>query len=389
MRTRPTPAPTPDAPAPAPGRRRTRAARFATAAATVALTTGALTGVASAEMPDLQMRSTPSASTTVLTVSGQMLTVDPAGVVTGNPHHGDLRGLRLNAPIVAAASTVTGNGYWLVASDGGVFSFGDASFRGGLGHLRLNKPITAATASVDGGGYLLAASDGGVFAFGTARFVGSLGSTPLNQPIVAIAQTPTGNGYWLAAADGGVFSFGDASFYGSAVGTGDRIEGIVSTQAGDGYWLIANDGSAHGYGAAESAAITVPDGTEVFSIDNSGAMVHVGVAPKPHAGRSRAGATAPAALSPASVASVGEVPAAKVAAFDAIAQCESGGNWAINTGNGYYGGLQFSAGSWRAVGGTGLPHQNSRQEQIYRAHLLQLRQGWGAWPACTRKLGIR
>jgi hypothetical protein len=336
------------------------------------------------------MRSTPSATTTVLTVSGAMLTVDTAGVVTGSPHFGDLKGVRLNAPIVAGAATVTGQGYWLVSSDGGVFSFGDASFRGSLGHLKLNKPITAATASVDGGGYLLAASDGGVFAFGTARFVGSLGATRINQPIVGIAQTPSGNGYWLVAADGGVFSFGDARFFGSAVSTGDRIEGIVPTPAGDGYWLIAHDGSAHGFGAAESAAVTVPNGSEVFSIDNSGAMVHVGIAPKPAAPRGRArAAVAPAALSTASVESVGEVPAAKVAIFDAIAQCESGGNWAISTGNGYYGGLQFSAGSWRAVGGSGLPSQNSREEQIYRAHLLQLRQGWGAWPACTRKLGIR
>lgn len=75
--------------------------------------------------------------------------------------------------------------------------------------------------------------------------------------------------------------------------------------------------------------------------------------------------------------------------WDAIARCESGGNWAINTGNGYYGGLQFTLGSWQAVGGTGYPHQASREEQITRGKLLQARQGWGAWPACTSKLGLR
>ncbi|MFO0920694.1 MAG: transglycosylase family protein [Candidatus Saccharimonadales bacterium] len=75
--------------------------------------------------------------------------------------------------------------------------------------------------------------------------------------------------------------------------------------------------------------------------------------------------------------------------WDAIARCESGGNWAINTGNGYYGGLQFTLGSWQAVGGTGYPHQASREEQIVRGKLLQARQGWGAWPACTSKLGLR
>ncbi len=75
--------------------------------------------------------------------------------------------------------------------------------------------------------------------------------------------------------------------------------------------------------------------------------------------------------------------------WDRLAACESGGNWAINTGNGYYGGLQFSLSSWRAVGGQGYPHQASKAEQIARAEKLQAIQGWGAWPACTAKLGIR
>lgn len=75
--------------------------------------------------------------------------------------------------------------------------------------------------------------------------------------------------------------------------------------------------------------------------------------------------------------------------WDKLARCESGGNWSINTGNGYYGGLQFSASSWRGVGGSGLPHQASREEQIARAEMLLARQGWGAWPACSSKLGLR
>lgn len=75
--------------------------------------------------------------------------------------------------------------------------------------------------------------------------------------------------------------------------------------------------------------------------------------------------------------------------WDRLAQCESGGNWAINTGNGYYGGLQFSQSSWNAVGGSGLPSQASKSEQIARGEMLKARQGWGAWPSCTAKLGIR
>ena len=75
--------------------------------------------------------------------------------------------------------------------------------------------------------------------------------------------------------------------------------------------------------------------------------------------------------------------------WERLAQCESGGNWHINTGNGYYGGLQFSLSSWRAVGGSGYPHRATKAEQIRRAERLLDRQGWGAWPACSRKLGLR
>ncbi|CAN5155516.1 hypothetical protein BH09PAT3_BH09PAT3_6960 [soil metagenome] len=75
-------------------------------------------------------------------------------------------------------------------------------------------------------------------------------------------------------------------------------------------------------------------------------------------------------------------------AWDRLAACEAGGNWSINTGNGYYGGLQFTTSSWRAVGGSGLPSDASREEQIMRGQMLQARQGWGAWPACSAKLGL-
>jgi hypothetical protein len=75
--------------------------------------------------------------------------------------------------------------------------------------------------------------------------------------------------------------------------------------------------------------------------------------------------------------------------WERVAQCESGGNWSINTGNGYYGGLQFNLDSWRWVGGSGYPHEASKAEQIHRAELLHERQGWNAWPACSRKLGLR
>ena len=74
--------------------------------------------------------------------------------------------------------------------------------------------------------------------------------------------------------------------------------------------------------------------------------------------------------------------------WTAIAQCESGGNWAISTGNGYYGGLQFTLSSWESVGGSGYPNQASAAEQIMRAQMLEARQGWGAWPVCAARLGL-
>jgi len=70
--------------------------------------------------------------------------------------------------------------------------------------------------------------------------------------------------------------------------------------------------------------------------------------------------------------------------FDRVAVCESGGNWATNTGNGFYGGLQFTMGSWRAVGGRGMPHHATKLEQKYRAVRLLKIQGRGAWPVCGR-----
>ena len=75
--------------------------------------------------------------------------------------------------------------------------------------------------------------------------------------------------------------------------------------------------------------------------------------------------------------------------WDRLAECESGGNWSINTGNGYYGGLQFSLGTWEAYGGSGMPHENSREEQIRIATKVRdARGGYGDWPACSAKLGL-
>ena len=91
----------------------------------------------------------------------------------------------------------------------------------------------------------------------------------------------------------------------------------------------------------------------------------------------------------APLALAGTASAAPDSAWDKLAQCESGGNWSINSGNGYYGGIQFNASTWHAFGGEGLPHQASRSEQIAVAERTLAAQGWNAWPACSRKMGLR
>src|SRR5205814_241362 len=106
-------------------------------------------------------------------------------------------------------------GYDLVASDGGIFSFGGAGFYGSTGAIKLNQPIVGLATTPSGRGYWLVATDGGIFAFGDAEFAGSTGAIKLNRPIVGMAPTPSGKGYWLVATDGGIFAFGDATFLGS------------------------------------------------------------------------------------------------------------------------------------------------------------------------------
>ncbi|MGM9472569.1 transglycosylase family protein [Pseudarthrobacter sp. YS3] len=102
----------------------------------------------------------------------------------------------------------------------------------------------------------------------------------------------------------------------------------------------------------------------------------------------RRGATV-AAISMAGVAlSATGANAASTSTWDALAQCESGGNWATNTGNGYTGGLQFSSTTWAAYGGTGSAADASREQQIAVAEQVQAAQGWGAWPSCAAQLGL-
>jgi len=143
-------------------------------------------------------------------------------------------------------------GYLTVASDGGIFAFGQ-DFCGSAGSLALNQPVVGAAAVPGQGGYWLVAADGGVFAYGDAGFYGSTGSLRLNQPVVGMAATPDGKGYWLVARDGGIFSYGDAGFYGSAAEVpAQDIAGMAATPDGLGYWEVSTTGRVFAFGDATS-----------------------------------------------------------------------------------------------------------------------------------------
>ena len=205
--------------------------------------------------------------------------------------YGSAGATSLNKPVVGIASAPNA-GYWMVASDGGIFNYGGAGFFGSRGGQPLNKPIVGMAATPDGGGYWLVASDGGIFSYGNAVFHGSTGGMKLNQPVVGMAATPDGKGYWLVAADGGIFSYGDATFHGStgSMHLNQPIVGMAATPDGGGYWLVASDGGvfsegdAQFYGSAGSLKLNkpvvgisaTPDGMGYWIVASDGGIFNYG-----------------------------------------------------------------------------------------------------------------
>jgi beta-lactamase class A len=198
------------------------------------------------------------------------------------------------------AATPDGAGYWLVGSDGGVLSFGDAHLYGSAGSPRIS-PIVGMAPTPDGHGYWLVDSDGSVLGFGDAHLYGLTGATPVGASavggssggsIVGIAATPDGEGYWLVGANGGVLGFGDAHYYGSTGGKPrrSRVTGIAATPDGGGYWLVGSDGTvlsfgdAHYYGSTGGKALHAPivamaptvDGRGYWLVASDGAVLSFG-----------------------------------------------------------------------------------------------------------------
>ncbi|HVW31411.1 MAG TPA: hypothetical protein VHL53_02625 [Acidimicrobiia bacterium] len=235
-----------------------------------------------------------SASAAPSPAKGYWMVASDGGIFAygGARFFGSTGAIKLNMPIVGMAATPSGNGYWLVASDGGIFSFGDAAFYGSTGGLKLNKPIVGMASTPTGRGYWLVASDGGIFAFGDAGFFGSTGSIKLNKPITGMTPSGTGHGYRMVATDGGIFSFGDATFYGSAGGTNlaKPIAGMAPTPSGAGYWLVGTDGQVFSYGDAAVlgsapalrqvvAVAPSPTGAGYWAVAANGGLAAFGDAP--------------------------------------------------------------------------------------------------------------
>jgi hypothetical protein len=214
-------------------------------------------------------------------LAGYFLAASDGGVFAygSAPFNGSAGGSPLNKPVVGIASTPDGAGYWLVASDGGVFAYGNAQFFGSTGAQTLNSPVVGMDSTPDGFGYWLVAADGGVFAFGDAQFFGSMGGTHINKPVVGIATNPNGGGYWLAAADGGIFAFGDAPFAGSqgANPLNAPVVGVSATSTGKGYWMTAGDGGVFSEGDAAFAGSAggAPLNKPVVGIVGSGTSAYL------------------------------------------------------------------------------------------------------------------
>jgi hypothetical protein len=201
--------------------------------------------------------------------------------------HGSTGGIPLQRPVMAITPTSTGNGYWLVASDGGIFSFGDSTYYGSLPGLgfhpagsglpqSLNAPIVGMVPTFTGQGYFMVASDGGVFAFGDATFDGSCpGIGGCAGRAVAVMPDSTGKGYWLVTNVGGVYAFGDASFYGAPPASSVPVVGAVATSDGHGYWLlyangvVSNFGDATNYGAPAGYVNDYNPATTIFPTHDS------------------------------------------------------------------------------------------------------------------------
>ena len=310
----------------------------------------------------------------------------------------------LNAPVVGIAPTPDGDGYWLAAGDGGIFTFGDAGYFGSAASLHLNKPIVGIAPTPDGDGYWEVAADGGVFTYGDARFYGSTGGIHLqgtrrrhradtrwrwvlaggggrggvhlrrrpvlrvgqrsdspSSPVVGLAPTSDGLGYWLATAGGAIYAFGDAKYAGNVI-TGSPIVGI--TRASSGYQLANANGIdlRHRRGPllrhGDTRAPEHADHRDCADLETTratgwrGPTVGIFAFGDAQFYGSLGGSTVKVATA-AALFDDGVTPA-QIAAWDKVNICEEGGVWNVD-GPVYSGGLGFSHANWARFNTFGYP----------------------------------
>ena len=223
----------------------------------------------------------------------------PGGGAAGPPSFGCASPDKVEFPVATAAqgtSVIHSASYRMVASDGGIFDFGQSKFYGSTGAMKLNQPIVATASTGDQKGYFELAADGGIFTWGDAKYWGSEGGKKISAPIIGMLNDPFNGGYvlfgadgaaypfgpnvpavkagqipahlaapivgvagangagaWLVASDGGVFTLNGAPFLGSMGGKhlNSPIVGIAATPDGGGYWLVAKDGGIFSFGDAK------------------------------------------------------------------------------------------------------------------------------------------
>jgi plastocyanin len=221
-------------------------------------------------------------------------TPSPAGMAAGPPTFGCASPPAAEVPFLVGAqgtSVIHAPSYRMVASDGGVFDFGQSKFYGSTGNIHLNQPIVATASTGDQKGYFELAADGGMFTWGDAKFFGSMGGKKISAPIIGMLTDPFNDGYvmfgadgaaypfgpdvppipahlaapivgvagspgpgaYLVATDGGVFTLNGAPYFGSMGGKhlNQPIVGMASTPDGGGYWLVAKDGGIFSFGDAK------------------------------------------------------------------------------------------------------------------------------------------
>jgi arylsulfatase A-like enzyme len=197
-------------------------------------------------------------------------------------HHGNAA---TSSGAVDLEPTPSGDGYWILDSAGVITARGDAVSYGGATGLAAGERAVSLSRTPKGGGYWIFTDRGRVIPRGDAMFLGDMSATRLNGPVLDSIATPSGKGYYMVASDGGIFSFGDAAFYGSMGGQrlNAPVQSLVPDPDGIGYWLVASDGGVFAFAAGFrgsmggqhlNAPVTgmVPNGTGYLMVATDGGI---------------------------------------------------------------------------------------------------------------------